>query len=412
MSKNKKVSLQDKFSSLSEIENNENSNDFVDLSNVDINNGDINSNNNDNNNSKNNKKKNKKNNGDKTSLMTKLMFILKEDDLDDYVWILDDNEEKERKKKELLDKKKKEQDKKKRNKKIKNKLKVIDTSEEYKKEENNKENGNSTYDNIDAMTTDYYNDPLLGSMLPEDSKAYIPENETKKQRKRREEAEKLAALDIDDRFMYKRIMNTAFNSCIFLIVLVTIYVFNHFFIPQTKDIPLGALIIFFITFIFLSFKNNYFRMKKEFNRRRGEVYNSFPLWVSTLQILIITNNVTNTFKKSIPTCPKAFKRDLEIFVKQIEYDPDNKEHYKNFLKKYKIDEVSEIIMDMYVFNRMDKNEIVNQFSILNERLNKIQNNIRKRKQEQALFFISAMNSIPLLTASVYVLIISMFLASV
>lgn len=402
MSKNKKVSLQDKLSSLSELENNENSNDFVDLSNVDIN-----SNSNIDNNNKNNRKKNKKNNDNKTSLMEKLMFILKEDDLDDYVWILDDNEEKERKKKELLDKKKKEQDKKKRNKKIKNKLKGIDTSEE-----DEKENGNSIYDNISAMTTGYYNDPLLGSMLPEDGKAYIPENETKKQRKRREEAEKLAALDIDDRFMYKRIMNTTFNSCIFLIVLVTIYVFNHFFISQTKDIPLGALIIFFIAFVFLSFKNNYFRMKKEFNRRRGEVYNSFPLWVSTLQILIITNNVTNTFKKSIPTCPKAFKRDLEIFVKQIEYDPDNKEHYKNFLKKYKIDEVSEIIMDMYVFNRMDKNEIVNQFSILNERLNKIQNNIRKRKQEQALFFISAMNSIPLLTASVYVLMISMFLASV
>lgn len=403
MSKNKKVSLQDKLSSLSELENNENSNDFVDLSNVDINsNSDI-----DDNNNKNNRKKNKKNNDNKTSLMEKLMFILKEDDLDDYVWILDDNEEKERKNKELLDKKKKEQDKKKRNKKIKNKLKGIDISEE-----DEKENGNSTDNNIAAMTTGYYNDPLLGSMLPEDGKAYIPENETKKQRKRREEAEKLAALDIDDRFMYKRIMNTAFNSCIFLIVLVTIYVFNHFFISQTKDIPLGALIIFFIAFVFLSFKNNYFRMKKEFNRRRGEVYNSFPLWVSTLQILIITNNVTNTFKKSIPTCPKAFKRDLEIFVKQIEYDPDNKEHYKNFLKKYKIDEVSEIIMDMYVFNRMDKNEIVNQFSILNERLNKIQNNIRKRKQEQALFFISAMNSIPLLTASVYVLMISMFLASV
>lgn len=214
----------------------------------------------------------------------------------------------------------------------------------------------------------------------------------------------------DDLFMNNRLTSTIIYSLIFLIFLATFYIVNALILHLNISLALYGLV--YAIFVFIIFKKNYFKLRKEFNKRRNEVYNSFPLWVSTLQILIISNNVTNTFKKSLPTCPKAFKKDLEEFVDAIEFDPDNKEHYKNFLRKYKIDDVSEIIMDMYIFNRMDKNEIVRQFSVVNERLNKIQNNIRQKKQDQALFFISALNSIPLLTASIYVLIISMLLSSV
>lgn len=278
--------------------------------------------------------KDDKNHG-KISLLERLSFILKEDDLDDYIWILDEENEsvKETKK----------------NKKIKKK--------------HNKEN-----------------------------------------------EKELKEISGEKSFMKDRIINTIALGFGLLCVMILFFIANLFYFHI--KIPLGVYFIIFVIGTFITFKIGYLRIKKQFNKKRSEVYNSFPLWVSTLQILIISNNVTNTFKKSLPTCPKAFKRDLEKFVEEIEFDPDNKEHYKNFLKRYKIDEINEIIMDMYAFNRMDKNEIVRQFKIVNERLNKIQNNIRTRKQEQSLFFISALNSIPLLTASIYVLIVSMMLSSV
>lgn len=284
-----------------------------------------------------NAEKDANSNNGKIPLLERLSFFLKEDDLDDYIWILDDE------------------------------------SEDIKEAK-----------------------------------------ETKKSKKANKKANKekntLEEIDGEKAFMINRIRNTIALGFGLICIMFLFFIANTYYFHF--KIPFGFYFIVLVIGTFITFKLGYFKVKKEFNKKRSEVYNSFPLWVSTLQILIISNNVTNTFKKSLPTCPKAFKRDLEKFVKNIEFDPDNKEHYKNFLKKYKIDEINEIIMDMYAFNRMDKSEIVRQFKIVNERLNKIQNNIRTRKQEQSLFFISALNSIPLLTASVYVLIVSMMLSSV
>ena len=211
------------------------------------------------------------------------------------------------------------------------------------------------------------------------------------------------------KFMKTRTKNTIIFALVMFFVLTAIFLLDFFILKQNIPIPVYLIILAATTFIF--FKKKYLNVKRDFNKKRDKVYNSFPLWVSTLQILILTNNVTNTFKKSIETCPEIFKHDLEIFVENIQYNPENKESYKNFLRKYKIDDVQEIIMDMYAFNRMDKDEIVHQFDIMNEKLNKIQSNIRKTRQKRNLFFIAALNSIPLLTASLYILAVSMMFGS-
>ena len=210
-------------------------------------------------------------------------------------------------------------------------------------------------------------------------------------------------------FMKTRTKNTIIFALVMFFGLFAIFLLDYFILKQNIPLPIYLLILAGTTFIF--FKREYLNVKKDFKRRRDKVYNSFPLWVSTLQILILTNNVTNTFRKSIETCPDIFKRELEEFVNEIQFNPENKESYKNFLRKYRIDDVQEIIMDMYAFNKMDKNEIVHQFDIMNEKLNKIQANIRKTKQKKNLFFIAALNSIPVLTASFYILAISMMFGS-
>lgn len=212
-----------------------------------------------------------------------------------------------------------------------------------------------------------------------------------------------------DRFVLRRINKFIIAALIMSLISVALIAMNYF-LHIWFDLPVFVYIIAAAVVSYLAFKSDYLKIKNTFKKKKKDVYNSFPLWVSTLQILIMTNNITNTFKKSIPTCPDCFRHDLEVFVSKIEFDPENKEYYKSFLKKYGIEEIQEIIMDMYAFNKMDKKEIIHQFTTVNERLNKIQANIRTRRQEQNLFFISALNSIPILIGSLYVLITSMMIS--
>ena len=211
-----------------------------------------------------------------------------------------------------------------------------------------------------------------------------------------------------EEFMQRRIKNMVIG----FVIAVLAYASMFFILKYLGiDIPLILFLVLGVMGGYISFKWPYWNLISQFNKKKNDVYKSFPLWVSTLEILIMTNNITNTFRKSIETCPAAFKSDLIEFVNKIETDPANKEHYKNFLKKYKIEDVSEIIMDMYAFNKLDKNEIVYEFEHLNKRLNKISNKIRQDRQNTSLFAIAALNSIPLFTVSVWVLLASMLMSS-
>ena len=207
------------------------------------------------------------------------------------------------------------------------------------------------------------------------------------------------------RFMKNRLMKTLVYTISLLIASLVVV---HFVWGVTTN-SLILIILFNLVIALFVFKNDYFKIKSSFNTKKKNVYRSFPLWVSTLEILIMTNNITNTFKKSIPTCPEVFRSDLEEFVKKIEFDPENKESYREFLSKYNIDDVTEVIMDMYAFNKLNKDEIVHEFKHVNERLNKISAKLRQERQSTSLFGISALNSVPLFTLSVYILMISMLM---
>ena len=207
-------------------------------------------------------------------------------------------------------------------------------------------------------------------------------------------------------FMKSRIKNMQIGFIIILLSYECIY-----FVLKYLGIEISPLlgVALAVGGGYLCFKWSFWSLKSKFNKKKEDVYKAFPLWVSTLEILVMTNTITNTFKKSIATCPDAFKAELIEFVNKIELDPANKEYYKEFLRKYKIEDVSEIIMDMYAFNNLDKNEIVYEFEHLNKRLNKISNNIRKGRQKTSLFGIAALNSIPLFTVSIWVLLAAMLI---
>lgn len=210
-----------------------------------------------------------------------------------------------------------------------------------------------------------------------------------------------------DQFMKKRLNSAGAGFVISFLAYECLY-FILRYLGYNIHPAFGILLGLVVSYI--CFKWSFWRITSVFKKKKDDVYKAFPLWVSTLEILIMTNNIPNTFKKSIETCPEAFRSELIEFVNKIETDPENKEYYKEFLRKYKIEDVSEIIMDMYAFNKLDKKEIVHEFEHLNARLNKISNNIRQGRQNTSLFGIAALNSIPLFTVSVWVLLASMLMS--
>ena len=132
-------------------------------------------------------------------------------------------------------------------------------------------------------------------------------------------------------FMKKRIKTTCLVAFISTLLSFGILYLNKMFSKMNIQPNLFGFII--IALSFFAFKKDYLKLKNVFNKKRNDVYSAFPLWVSTLQILVMSNNITNTFKKSIPTCPACFRNDLEEFVEKIEFDPENKEYYKSFLRR-------------------------------------------------------------------------------
>lgn len=142
-----------------------------------------------------------------------------------------------------------------------------------------------------------------------------------------------------------------------------------------------------------------------------QVYYDFPLWLSSLEVLILSNNIPNTLKYSIQTCPPSFKQDLIELVNKLENDPTNQDYYSDFLSYYHYEDIHEMMLDLHQFNYLNKAMLLHEFNNLHQRINKISVNNRKVKYDQQIFLIGAINSIPLFLLSIYILLIANMLSN-
>lgn len=161
----------------------------------------------------------------------------------------------------------------------------------------------------------------------------------------------------------------------------------------------------------LGYKLPYFYIRVKVKQKTKQVSADFPLWLSSLEVLIISNNIPNTLKKSLLTCPDSIKKDLRILVEKIEKDPMEQQNYTEFLSQYKLSDINELMLDLYQFNYLDKSLMISEFAVLHKRLNAINTSHRQHAQEQNLFFIGAINSIPLFLLSIYILLIANMLSN-
>ena len=211
-------------------------------------------------------------------------------------------------------------------------------------------------------------------------------------------------------YVKKRLKKSVAIFLSLLSIIVLINVINLIF-KLDFEINDGLFLGLSLAIAYIIYKLDYLLLKSVFKQQQKAIKNTFPLWMATLEILIVTNNIPNTLEKSLPSCPKPIKKDLEKLVLKLNRNPVDKEAYTSFLAEYNISEIQEIVLDLYQFNFIEKDNISKEFSALHNRINRIASDSRKERQEQEKFFIGAINSIPLLIISFYILMISNLLSS-
>lgn len=215
-------------------------------------------------------------------------------------------------------------------------------------------------------------------------------------------------MTIDD-FMQERISSAFMVALGYIILMAVAYIVALQFLGFIID-PI-TLLLGLLGTVVLVFKYPYLRLKSKLKKASNNVYQDFPLWISSLEVLIVTNNIPNTLKKSLATCPISFKKDLEILVKQIEEKPTEKRYYQNFLSKYQLNDVHEIIMDIYQFNFLNKDEIIVQFENVHKKLNKIAEKNRQARFNTEITLLGMLNCIPIFSLCIYILMVAMLLSN-
>lgn len=215
----------------------------------------------------------------------------------------------------------------------------------------------------------------------------------------------------EEDFVKRRLKNALLTSLVVFICEGLLYGATIIF---DIDVTFNVLLMVFIDIILAlaMYKLDYLLLKNRASAKQNEVKEAFPLWMSMLEVLVVTNNIPNTLKKSYDACPRPIKKDLKNLIAQLERDPIDKVAYSNFLKQYNLPEVSEIVMDLYQFNFLDKNKISTEFSALHNRVNRIKSDTRKARQKSEIFIVGALNSVSLMVVSIYIMMVSNLLSSV
>lgn len=211
-------------------------------------------------------------------------------------------------------------------------------------------------------------------------------------------------------YVEKRLKKALYVFLELFIVIGLICILNFVF-DLNLEINMALFLGLALVISYLIYKMDYMMLKSVFSKKQKQIKDNFPLWMSTLEVLVVTNNIPNTLKKSLASCPKPLKADLQKLVLKLEKNPVDKEAYASFLAEYNIPEIQEIVLDLYQFNFIDKNNISSEFSALHDRINRIASDTRKKRQESETFFIGALNSIPLMIVSFYILLISNLLSN-
>ncbi|MEG0408155.1 MAG: hypothetical protein RR623_04710 [Bacilli bacterium] len=153
-------------------------------------------------------------------------------------------------------------------------------------------------------------------------------------------------------------------------------------------------------------------LKLTHNTKCNEMVTAIPLWINSLYSLIGENNIRNTIELSYQNAPDCLKADLKKFIENIEEDDDNKEIYLNFLSEYEIDGLNEIMLKLFEFRNLSKDNLRYEILNLSKCLGKIEQRRTENRYKNELFFVDILGNIMIMVPSLYVFYLSTLLSSI
>lgn len=196
--------------------------------------------------------------------------------------------------------------------------------------------------------------------------------------------------------------------------LICLFVVMVLVFPFTL-IQFGINYISIVAIIFvccMGYKIPYFLLKLMHNQKRNEIIGAIPLWINSIYSLIGENNIKNSIKLSYENVPASLEKDLSNFIKDIELNDGDRSIYMEFLSKYEIDGFREIMMKLYEFRNLSKDNLRYEILTLNKSLGKIRQLKMQNRCKNELAFVDILGNCMIMVPSLYVFFISTLLSSI
>lgn len=163
-----------------------------------------------------------------------------------------------------------------------------------------------------------------------------------------------------------------------------------------QSIPLVLVGILVSVFLMNQHKIGHSLAKKKVTR---EIEKQFPEWLMQVALLLQTDNVQISIRKSIADAPEVLVPALEELVLELEENPDSIQPYSRFLREYHNPDVQSAMKMLYALSNGNFGDIKGQIEELIERNNTMMDKSEKLHQEDLIAGMKVYILLPALLAS-------------
>lgn len=136
------------------------------------------------------------------------------------------------------------------------------------------------------------------------------------------------------------------------------------------------------------------------SRLKDDVYNGFSEWLREVAINLSHAPLQAAIQESYSTCPVVIKRSLSRFIFELDENPSDVTPYYNFLKEFKILDISSAIKTLYSITENGNDDMGSAISGLIRRKYEIVDKHEQLRNESNISVLRFAEYIPLLIVSV------------
>lgn len=171
---------------------------------------------------------------------------------------------------------------------------------------------------------------------------------------------------------------------------------------------LYTMMVFIPLLLILSYKLPYFYMSMVHTQNCNNVISAIPLWINEIYSLIEQNTIHNAIVNSYhENTPKAIKKDLEKFIKEIDKNPNDKQAFLDFLARYNVEGFSDIMLKLFEFQKLSKDKLKHEIGELTKMLGKLEEQKRQMQFKNELFMGDTCTCFVIFVPCIYMTVVSL-----